>query len=243
MISPPLRSFWQDPAHADGATGNGFAKRRKAAQHGPMAAKDDAPSHPIPTPSLDWRPGLFAGPCLCPAAARSAADRQGFAHARPNTGFCNGLAWWFARSTLESGAITTPDGGSISCVKPRSFLPFWPLRPWPAVCRPMANAPLPVPPPVRSSRMRPIAALSPALQSAALPAPSATISTCPAACRATDPRRIRQGRAEGRRALTRGPGFSNAIGAAAPVAFVFAQQMTSDIKKAGGGTLAPEGRD
>lgn len=185
MISPLRLAFRQLAAERRPGARIGFAIAVRAAQHGRAIPGLLAPaSHPIPTPSLDWRSGPATGPLL----PYRSAHRQGFAGLAPLRRISPRGPLSRPRAALDSGAITTPDGGSLSCANPRFFSLFSPLRPLPAAWRPMASAPLPVLRPVRSSPMRPTTTSWPALRSARPAVRCATTSACAAAATAaTEP--------------------------------------------------------
>lgn len=116
-------------------------------------------------PSLTPRSGLRAGSPrgLGFAAADRRAHRQAFAHRQLS-------AITSVRIRLASVGVgvgfrstTTVNGGSISCVNPTFFWPFWPQRLSRPVCKPMASVRLPVRRAVRSWPMRstPTSSLAP----------------------------------------------------------------------------------
>lgn len=235
MISPPLSAFRQLAAERRPGARIGFAIAVRAAQHVPAIPGPLAPaSHPIPTPSLDWRSGPATGPHL-PARR---AHRQGFAGPRAPRRFSLRGPLSRPRAALDSGAITTPDGGSLSCANPRFFSLFSPLRHLPAAWRPMASAPLPVLRPVRSSPMRPTTTSWPAPRSVLPAARCATTSACAAAATAerVPPFRLSP------RAARAGQIRNDAAGAPCPGG-IFTCPITANRRAGPAVPVLPEGRD
>ena len=228
------------PADARARAQKGFAMGQGAAHDGGArhAALWPEPetgagcaAHSIP--SLATRSGLRAG-----SPAR--ADRQGFAHRVAAGARSREIRLASRRIALGFRATTTLNGGSLSCVKPISFLLFSPLRPCRPACRPMANARLSARAPVRLLRMRPTRTWSPAPRWARWPAPIAT-TLASASNRAT------------LHCLTGGPAgrggidMTCAIGASRPGgAFIFTTRnefTTVRTRGAQDGAAATEGKD
>lgn len=237
--------LWHEAADAAHGGQSGFAKWRGAVQHAVMAACFEAAPPQIHTRTPILRPGSNAGPHL-PALGAGGADRthgQGFADAAHDARKLCLRSWRQTVSALDSGAITTPDGGRLSCATHPSFSPFWP-RPrfraaWkpkasPASCKPKAGVRLPGLPPVRSSLTRPTTAPLPGPQSAPLRAvrPATPVSARPATETAA-----------ARRVTARTEPVCRHRGFRPRWRFVSPAMTAQDITKGGRGISAPGGRD
>jgi len=231
MISPLLPAIRQLAAERRPGARIGFAIAVRAAQHVHATPGQVAPaSHPIPTPSFDWRSGLATGPHL-PARR---GHRQGFAGPRAVRRISLQGPLSRRGAALDSGAMITPYGGSFSCANPRFFLLFSPLRHLPAAWRPMVSAPLPAPRPVRSSPMRPTTTCWPVPRSA----PRAVrFATTPAsAAERVLPFRLSP------RAACAGQIRNDAAGAPCPGG-IFTCPITANRRAGPAVPVLPEGRD
>lgn len=232
MISPLPVRIWQGFAQPSGAARNGFAKPAFGAQHeGVVWSHACSAKHLIPTPSLALRSGHFAGPRL----SLRAVHRQSVAGFGAHVKKCDASPLSKGVKALDSWGITTPNGGSLRCVKPRSFLPFSPRRPLLAACRPMASAPLPALPLAPSLPMRPTTTCLRAPQLAVRAARCATTwAFVTKALRRDIGRAARLGGAD--------PVCELAIGAPCSGGLFVSSITIAKITKGGAERSAPEGR-